>query len=135
MAHTLDGVVGQLAVWRRYSFDVAGFEGPPQGITQSFYVGRLHVQGFFALLEPEMRGGKAALAGDVDEGTPFGIGEVRAHLVPRRRYPVTHDPIVPEGCPSSMPTGGQPGSSGTPARRYDRSSSSARRIHPTTLQG
>jgi hypothetical protein len=97
VTNALDGVVVQLAVGRTYPFGVAGFEGLAQGATQPFGIGGSHLQGFFALLEPEVRGGEAVLAGYVDEGAPFGVGEVRARFA-RRRYPVPPGgPIAPEG--------------------------------------
>jgi hypothetical protein len=48
------------------------------------------------LLEPEVRGGEAAIACDVDEGPPFGVRQVCARFAFRRRYPLPHGPIVPE---------------------------------------
>ena len=98
MAHALDGIVGQLTVRCPYPFYVAGFEGPTQSATQSFGIDRLHVYGFFTLLESEVRGGEAVLAGDVDEGTPFGVREVYVYLAICCHYPVSHNPIVPKSC-------------------------------------
>src|SRR5215211_5373145 len=116
-------------------FDVAPFEGLSQSTTQSFGVGRIHLQGFFASLEPEVRGGEAVLAGHVDEGAPFGVGDILAHLYPRRRHPVSHDPIVPEDCRHLSRRTSSPGAQQPTLHRYKRSSSSAKRIQPTTLQG
>src|SRR5215218_10199568 len=86
-------------------FDVAPFEGLSQSTTQSFGVGRIHLQGFFASLEPEVRGGEAVLAGHVDEGSPLGVGEVYACLTLCCRNQVAHGTIVRWRTPASMPTG------------------------------
>ena len=75
MTHALDRVVVDLTVRCPYLFDLAGFEGLTQGATKFFGIGRLHAKlhGFVSTLEPEVRGGEVVLAGDVDEGPPFGV--------------------------------------------------------------
>ena len=45
------------------------------------------------------------LAGDVDAGPPFGVGEGYARLALCRRNQVTHGPIVRGRPPAYMPTG------------------------------
>jgi len=70
-------------------------------------IGRLHakLRGFFAFLEPEVRGGEAVIACDVDEGLPFGVGELYAYLAPPAaliRYPTT--PLYPRAA-STLPDG------------------------------
>src|SRR5215212_6126878 len=58
------------------------------------------------------------IACDVDEGAPFGVGQIRACLARCPRYQVPHDPIVPEGRQlRSRRARPQPGDSGTPGSR------------------
>jgi hypothetical protein len=52
-----------------------------------------------------VRGGEAVLAGDVDEGSPLGVGELYARLALCRRNQVAHGTIVRWRTPASMPTG------------------------------
>ena len=80
VTHALDGIVGQLTVWCHYLFDIVGFEGVTQRATQIFGIGRVDVHGFVVSLESEVRSGEVVLAGDVDEGSPFGVREVYACL-------------------------------------------------------
>src|SRR5215208_5770372 len=103
MAHALDSVVGQLTVWCLYLFDVAGFEGLTQSATQCFGIRPAHIYGFVATLESEVRSGEVVLAGDVDEGPPFGVREVYACLATCCCDQVSHSLIVLKSCqhPSS----------------------------------
>ena len=80
MTHALDGIVGQLTVWCSYLFNIAGFEDLTKSPTQFVGIGRLHGYGFVIFLESEVRSGEVMLAGDVDEGPPFGVCEVYAYL-------------------------------------------------------
>src|SRR5215216_806264 len=80
VTYALDGIVGQLTVWCPYLFDFADFEGLTEGATQFFGIGRLDVHGFVVSLESEVWSGEVVLAGDVDEGSPFGVREVYACL-------------------------------------------------------
>ena len=102
MTHALDGIVGQLTVWCPYLFDFADFEGLTQRATQFFGIGRLDAHGFVVSLESEVRSGEVVLAGDVDEGSPFGVREVYAFLVICCRHQVTHSLIVLWGLPASI---------------------------------
>ena len=94
VTHALDGIIGQLTVWCHYLFAIVGFEGVTQRATQFFGIGRVDVHGFVVSLESEVRSGEVVLAGDVDEGSPFGVREVYAFLVICCRHQVTHGLIV-----------------------------------------
>src|SRR5829696_323286 len=98
MTHPLDSVVGQLTVWCLYLFDVAGFEGLTQSATQCLGIRPAHIYGFAASLESEVRSGEAVLAGDVDEGLPFRVGEVYACSTICCCYQVSHILIVLKSC-------------------------------------
>src|SRR5215204_7323106 len=122
MTHALDSIVVQLTVRCPYLFDMAGLKGLTQGTTQCLGIGRVNVYDLVGPLEPEVRGGEVVLAGDVDEGSPFGIGEVYARLAPCGGNQVAHDPIVLWRPPASILNAprrfeGNPGDSGTPSSR------------------
>src|SRR5687768_18475385 len=102
MTHTLDGIVVQLTVRCPYLFEMAGFEDLTQRATQVFGIGRLHVHGFVVSLESEVRSGEVVLAGDVDEGSPFGVREVYAYLALCCLHQVTHALIVLWRPPASI---------------------------------
>src|SRR5215207_5463717 len=102
MTHALDGIVVQLTARCRCLSDVAGFEGLTEGAPQLLGIGRLHLHGFVVSLESEVRSGEVVLAGDVDEGPPFGVREVYAFLVICCRHQVTHGLIVLWGLPASI---------------------------------
>src|SRR5215204_2661431 len=102
MTHALDGIVGQLTLWCHYLSAIVGFEGVTQRATQFFGIRRVDVHGFVVSLESEVRSGEVVLAGDVDEGSPFWVGEVYAFLVLCCRYQVTHGLIVLWRLPASI---------------------------------
>jgi hypothetical protein len=102
VTHALESIVGQLTVWCPYLFDFADFEGLTQRATQIFSIVRVDVHGFVIFLESEVQSGEVVLAGDVDEGSPFGVCEVYAFLVICCRHQVTHGLIVLWRLPASI---------------------------------
>src|SRR5215216_1772981 len=94
MTHALDGIVVQLTVRCPYLFDMARFEGLTQRATQFLGIGRVDVHGFVGSLESEVRSREVVLAGEVDEGPPFGVREVYAYLALCCHHQVTHGLIV-----------------------------------------